>query len=140
MHHRNPNEKCELGESKQTSKNLNGGMMHFEAGSPYLWEAMMECNRTYRPGLRWVDMRSPLLYRSAVSLLKLPKDNPAYNIKSLSISSDPSNSVNMTLHIARSYDKLQQIVGLQSHNWGGGGALFKCTKSTTIAHKLCNLT
>ncbi|XP_075242585.1 lactosylceramide 4-alpha-galactosyltransferase-like [Convolutriloba macropyga] len=71
-----PNENCEMQTKgqKQYSRMLNGGTMHFESGSPVIWEAMLEANRTYKHGIRWIDMGPVVMNRVAsTTFLKSPQ-------------------------------------------------------------------
>ena len=54
---------------------LNGGMMHFEAGSAFLWDTMVEANKTYTYGIKWVGIGPPVLYRAAKKIIETAKQH-----------------------------------------------------------------
>ena len=56
--------------------------MHFEAGSTFLSDTMVEANKTYTYGIKWVGIGPPVLYRAAKKLLKLPNNKKVHNITS----------------------------------------------------------
>ena len=47
--------------------------MHFEAGSAFLWDTMVEANKTYTYGIKWVGIGPPVLFRAAKKIIETAK-------------------------------------------------------------------
>ncbi|XP_075264265.1 uncharacterized protein LOC142356196, partial [Convolutriloba macropyga] len=76
---------------------LNGGAMHFEAGSAFIAEAMRVCNETYKQGMNWLPMGPPALHIAALRFLGMDPRLKSHTVSTPQLSVLPSSDFKIIL-------------------------------------------